>query len=58
MLKGERVPHDALEIQMGRGAELHGVITAEHQVMGLEGTLCDCLTNFFEIDPRGDAHRF
>jgi hypothetical protein len=43
---------------MGRGAEFHGVITAEHQVMGLEGTFRDLLTNFFEIDPRGDAQRF
>ena len=34
MLQGERVPHDAWEIHMGRGAEFHGVITAEHQVMG------------------------
>jgi hypothetical protein len=44
-----RIVATMLEIHMGRGAEFHGVITAEHQVMGFEGTLRDRLTNFSRL---------
>jgi hypothetical protein len=36
---------------MRRKGEFHGIVTAQHQVMGLEGTLRR-LANFFDIDPK------
>jgi hypothetical protein len=55
VLKSQRAAHKTLEVYLRRGTEFHGVVAADHQIMGLKDAFRHHLTNFLEISLRCNA---